>query len=693
MRIKELGHFMKIKHDKKLIMSFSFKADPRVSKWMNLKNILASMKTTTYFARNNNNTYHNLCLHLKPPDNIGSLLGLGLKFCIQNRRPDKNAMDEAIQRLTKDMRLKYLFQGEDDNETNNYNRKLYIKSQWEPPPASRDIENRITKFSEAITEKRTFITSITKQATNLTTSQQHLLKQIRDDPRFIILMTDKNLGPAIMEKEVYIERLLDEHLCDGKTYKQITPEEARTSFRDFYEDLQEILETHERCLEDNERVYFMRGMQTADRIPQFYGTPKVHKKMKPHLRFRPVNSNCGSLSAVVSKYVDFYLQKLIPYVPSHVRNSVDVREQLQKLEPTLNSTSNIYLCTSDAVSMYTNIDPEEGIPIIEKYLGKYAHECKSYIPSALIIKLLKLVMTTNVFQFGNTWWKQLIGTAMGTPCACVYATLFFAYYERTYIIPKYKQNILLYKRFIDDIFLVWKNNPNDPSAFKSFKQDLNDQCKLNWETEKLTKSVNFLDLTITWKKNKFITRTYQKAMNLFLYIPEHSAHPPGLTKSLITGLLETYYRQNSQKEDFIYTSNLLYKRLLARGHKAKNIKLIFDSAASNIHNKLHGIEKHTIKTSTKFNERLFFHIPFHPKDVSRQQIRDMYENTCENPHIKGESFKSSTTIRGDKLRVNQLTIAYSRANNLRDRLCSSKLKESKDHNVQDILHKRDKGLG
>ena len=40
------------------------------------------------------------------------------------------------------------------------------------------------------------------------------------------------------------------------------------------------------------------------------------------------------------------------------------------------------------------------------------------------------------------------------------------------------------------------------------------------------------------KKGKFITRTYKKGMNLLFYTAKHSTHSPGLTKSLIIGLLE-----------------------------------------------------------------------------------------------------------------------------------------------------------
>ena len=90
-------------------------------------------------------------------------------------------------------------------------------------------------------------------------------------------------------------------------------------------------------------------------------------------------------------------------------------------------------------------------------------------------------MTKNVFQFGNTWWLQLIGTAMGTLCACAYATLFFVYHGRTFLRENYQDNLLLYLRFIYDILIIWKKSTNESNTFISFNKYLNDRCKLEWK--------------------------------------------------------------------------------------------------------------------------------------------------------------------------------------------------------------------
>ena len=103
----------------------------------------------------------------------------------------------------------------------------------------------------------------------------------------------------------------------AKHMKNITAIEAHDILSNLYTDLHDLIVINEEPnISEEEIVYFNRGFKSAKRIAQFYGTPKVHKKMEPFIRFSPVNSGCGTISAVASKYVDYYLQKLVILVSS-----------------------------------------------------------------------------------------------------------------------------------------------------------------------------------------------------------------------------------------------------------------------------------------------------------------------------------------------------------------------------------------
>jgi hypothetical protein len=138
---------------------------------------------------------------------------------------------------------------------------------------------------------------------------------------------------------------------------------------------------------------------------------------------------------------------------------------------------------------------------------------------------------------------------MGTSCACAYATLYWAYMERKHLIPRWKQNLPFLKRFIDDKFGIWLGTNEE---FKSFVEEINSYSQLQWTTDGLNTSIDFLDLTIRIGRNGCITTTtFQKPTNLHLYLPPNSAHPPGVIKSLIYGNLRCYWLQNTHIEDYI----------------------------------------------------------------------------------------------------------------------------------------------
>ncbi|MFN9978937.1 MAG: hypothetical protein ACK53Y_03430, partial [bacterium] len=51
------------------------------------------------------------------------------------------------------------------------------------------------------------------------------------------------------------------------------------------------------------------------------------------------------------------------------------------------------------------------------------------------------------------------------------------------------------------------------------------------------------------------TKTFQKQLNLYLYIPPLSRIPSSCFKGLITGKLLRYWNQNSSQNDFITITN------------------------------------------------------------------------------------------------------------------------------------------
>jgi hypothetical protein len=184
-------------------------------------------------------------------------------------------------------------------------------------------------------------------------------------------------------------------------------------------------------------------------------------------------------------------------VPTFVKDSDQILDEVKPLElPT-----GALLFTADAVSMYNNIDTEHAIAVISWWLGDL--HARGELPFAFPLEAVKSAMETimrnNVFEWGDLYFLQLLGTAMGTSSAVMWATLYFAYHEVHCLIPNHGDRLFYFKRFIDDIFGVWTGTT---TQWKTFCTDVNNFGILRWEIETPTTAVTFLDLSLSITGNK-----------------------------------------------------------------------------------------------------------------------------------------------------------------------------------------------
>ena len=123
-----------------------------------------------------------------------------------------------------------------------------------------------------------------------------------------------------------------------------------------------------------------------------------------------------------------------------------------------------------------------------------------------------------------------------------------------------------------------------------------------------------------------------------------------MVRGLIFGRLRSYYKHNTDIEDYDTMARLLTQRLLSRGWDWEHISPIIRNAHYALTNKctttqLKKLEMHSI----------IIHSTYHPRGIQRQDICEIYMETL------GQDIK------------NPIIIAKSRPKNLRNQLCRSKL--------------------
>jgi len=100
------------------------------------------------------------------------------------------------------------------------------------------------------------------------------------------------------------------------------------------------------------------------------------KIQKPTPVGRPIISGCDGPAERISSFVDHLLQPIAQRQASHLKDTADFLNFIEKTK----LPKNTILVSMNVTSLYTNISPEEGIPTVCEACEESYHE-KPPIPS------------------------------------------------------------------------------------------------------------------------------------------------------------------------------------------------------------------------------------------------------------------------------------------------------------------------
>ena len=154
--------------------------------------------------------------------------------------------------------------------------------------------------------------------------------------------------------------------------------------------------------------------------------------------------------------MDAHAKHLVPKIPSYIQDTPDLLRHLEQFKDT-KFPKGTFPVSIDVVGLYNNIPNDEGLKAFEDALN--TREDKS-IPTDLLIKLKRLVLTKNILEFDKDFWIQIIGVAMGVPSAPTYANIFIAtvdiWLTNCAVDERTLENLIQFiKRFIDDYLIFW----------------------------------------------------------------------------------------------------------------------------------------------------------------------------------------------------------------------------------------------
>jgi hypothetical protein len=658
---------------------FGFNVDKNKSAAINAERILDDEPQNVFKVFRTNLAFHNLCpAHIQLPVGTRALLGLGMKFCIERPRPYQD-LCSALGQFKRDVDLRMFLVQNDLNEASaNFNRRLYKKTDWNPEPCEDPHASAFQRFENMVNDLRNNIPTYRRY--NLRPIHRRALSAFKKMNMAICYSADKGLGPYVVHRPDYIKQGFTEHLTNKYNYVRLLPEEAVQALSEQKKQFKKVYNEEGWKLDDDHQLYFKRCFKTdckeGSKTPIFYGLWKVHKD-KPAMR--PVISCCGSFPEIFSIYIDECLKRLVQDVLTTYIISAD------QLVNTLSTTFpgplplGAKLFSVDAVGMYCNIDTDHGIEVTEEFMRRYSDQLDDFdIPKEFIIRCLRIVMKMNIFRFGDTFWKQVNGTAMGTSCAVNYAFLYMGLLEMLQLSQRFSTWLPFYGRFIDDGIGVWLTlKQGSAQAWEEFKASLNNWGKLKWTNTGHVDSLQILDLTVSINSNRCLEfKTYRKPMNLHLYLPPNSAHPPDTIRSLVFGRVRAYFLHNTHDKDFKTECYTLARDLIRCGWEWEDLASHFNDAHESLkkHGRVNLLEEamktRREKEAEKPDEQIMvFKLPFHPRGVQRRQITTAYR------------LSGLANLQPER----RFICAQLRPHNVRDRVSSTALEDIPGANPSDYL--------
>ena len=306
---------------------------------------------------------------------------------------------------------------------------------------------------------------------------------------------------------------------------------------------------------------------------------------------------------------------------------------------------------------------------------------------------------------------------MGSCLSPLLAEIFMNYFETTFLkINKYKNELLHWFRYVDDILICWNGSNRQFEDFFNQLNNFHPNIKFTVEKEE-NKTINYLDLSINRSDHEHNFKIYRKPSFTDVTIHRDSSHPTAHKLSAYHSMLHRLINIPLRKEDFEielstikqialangYTSDLI-DRMLTKKLKIAALKLAYSQINVNTktyavlpyYHKISHFIKNTIKNFDK-NLQVSYKNTFSLKrllgnskdEVAKIKQSGVYELFCEcGASYVGQSGRATET------RVNEHKKAYT---NTQSSIHSTFAKHLVDNGhtssfTPRVLHFQNKGL-
>ena len=222
--------------------------------------------------------------------------------------------------------------------------------------------------------------------------------------------------------------------------------------------------------------------------------------------------------------------------------------------------------------MFPSIDNISGIQAVKNVL---ANRSDQFPPTDCIIEALKLCLESNNSIFNNKFYLQIDGTAQGPHMSCSYSDIAIENFDKKAL--EYSPPVLCWKRFSDDVFIIWPHSLDELKTFFHFMNTVDQTKKIQFTMEIAEDSLEFLDLKLKFDiETKHISAdVFSKTTDSFTYVLPSTCFPKSSIENIPRGVALRLRRICDSDEKFNKRSEEYQNYFIARDYKPNKVKKQF----------------------------------------------------------------------------------------------------------------------
>ena len=331
------------------------------------------------------------------------------------------------------------------------------------------------------------------------------------------------------------------------------------------------------CIEEKQRGFLLVNSRSTV-APSFRILAKIHKQP---VSSRPIGNYRDFCLGTAGVFLSSYLQPVV----ASCRHVIGSHVPIINWAETARLEEHEVMFTFDIEALYPSIQvwPGEGglclFDVVERAIRSFYSPQPDFVE--FLVRLLHLVLSTQLTQYGGSFFEVTWGLSTGLQCASELANLYLDVLD-SHVWQNSGGALKCLFRYIDDGFGVLDTRKFTFNELQSLLNSWNTSIKV--PSIETSCPLPYLDLalekiSLPENSRKFGVKfsTFRKKLNIYRYVPGDSDHHPSMMQSTIRGELTRLLRTSSSVRSFEREVKFFQLKWTRRGQDGREFDRIAKS--------------------------------------------------------------------------------------------------------------------